>query len=50
MSKNPPMTPENLTQRFKECMDRGMRPPFVLCMVSPNGSHTVLRVGEQGSH
>jgi len=34
---------EVLREVFMQCIEQGMQPPLILCVVSPNGSVTVMR-------
>jgi len=37
---------EHLAEAMNHCIALGMKPPFILCAVSPNGSVIVMRFNE----
>jgi len=39
---------ELLRDVLRQCVEHGMQPPFILCVVSPNGSVMVMRT--DGAH
>lgn len=36
-----------ITEVLEECEHRGMREPFILCSISPNGSATCMRCSSE---